>query len=106
MRELADPAFKALLMALKEGALYLAGGELLILNDAGAFIDLADKPLLDSPGQPFLPDEPGQVPFEEANIPLVQRVLDALTLYARPCQAQSGRTAIWQSARPHGDSHA
>ena len=57
LRDLADPALKGVLQALKEGALYLWQGEtLLILNDAGTLIDLADKPLLDSTGQALLPD--------------------------------------------------
>ena len=37
MRELADPSFKALLIALKEGALYTWQGQLLILSDSGVF---------------------------------------------------------------------
>ena len=58
LRDLADPALKGVLQALKEGALYLWQGEtLLILNDAGTLIDLDDKPLLDSTGQPLLPTE-------------------------------------------------
>ena len=51
MRELADPSFKALLIALKEGALYAWQGQLLILSDAGAFQDLAGQPMLDASGQ-------------------------------------------------------
>src|SRR6266849_6054752 len=52
LRDLADPALKGVLQALKEGALYLWKEEtLLILNDAGTLVDLEDKPLLDSAGQ-------------------------------------------------------
>jgi urea transport system permease protein len=80
MRELADPSFKALLIALKEGALYTWQGQLLILSDAGAFQDLAGQPILDASGQVFLPDDAVQVPLEEANIPLLQRVLDVISL--------------------------
>src|SRR5262245_28361343 len=70
MRELADPTFKPFLLALKEGALYAWQDQLLILNDSGAFEDLAGRPLLDASGQPFLPDDATQVPLEERNMPL------------------------------------
>ena len=82
LRDLADPALQGVLQALKEGALYLWQGEtLLILNDAGTLIDLADKPLLDSTGQPLLPTEGlEQVALEPAHMPLVQRALEALEL--------------------------
>src|SRR6266849_3547980 len=53
LRDRADPALKDVLQALKEGALYLWKEEtLLILNDAGTLVDLEDKPLPDSAGQP------------------------------------------------------
>src|SRR5262245_33734944 len=74
MRELADPSFKTLLIALKEGALYTWQGQLLILSDSGAFQDVVGQPILDASGQPFLPDDTVQVPLEEANTPLLQRV--------------------------------
>src|SRR5919108_4625733 len=82
LRDLADPALKDVLQALKEGALYLWKGEtLLILNDAGTLIDLEDKPLLDSAGQPLLPTEGlEQVALEQDNMPLVQRTLEAFEL--------------------------
>jgi urea transport system permease protein len=80
MRELAHPSFKDLLIALKEGALYTWQDKLLILGDSGAFKDLAGQALLDASGQPFLPDDAAPVPVEEANIPLVQRVLDVISL--------------------------
>lgn len=80
MRELADPSFKALLIALKEGALYAWQGQPLILSDSGAFQDLAGQPILDASGQPFLPDDAVQLPLEEANAPLLQRVLDVISL--------------------------
>jgi urea transport system permease protein len=80
MRELADPTFKPFLLALKEGALYAWQDQLLILNDSGAFEDLAGQPLLDASGQPFLPDEATQVPLEERHMPLLQRVLDVISL--------------------------
>jgi hypothetical protein len=75
---------QGVLQALKEGALYLWQGEtLLILNDAGTLIDLAGKPLLDSTGQPLLPTEGlEQVALEPANMPLVQRALEAFDLSA------------------------
>jgi urea transport system permease protein len=80
MRELADASFKALLIALKEGALYTWQGQLLILSDAGVLNDLAGQVLLDASGQPFLPDDATQVPLEEANSPLLQRALDVISL--------------------------
>ena len=82
LRDLADPALKGVFQALKEGALYLWKGEtLLILNDAGTLIDLDDKPLLDSTGQPLLPTEGlEQVALEQENMPLVQRALEAFEL--------------------------
>ncbi len=81
-RALADPALKPVLLALKDGALYRWQVDtLLILNDAGTLVDLDDKPLLDSNGEPFLPTE-GLEPVElaSANMPLVQRALDTLEL--------------------------
>jgi urea transport system permease protein len=80
IRELADPAFKDLLIALKEGALYTWQGKLLILGDSGTFDDLTGQALLDGSGQPLLPDEAVQVPLEEVSIPLVQRALDVISL--------------------------
>ena len=44
LRDLADPALKGVLQALKEEALYLWKGEtLLILNDAGTLVGLDDN---------------------------------------------------------------
>ncbi|HEX9869946.1 MAG TPA: urea ABC transporter permease subunit UrtB [Candidatus Tectomicrobia bacterium] len=80
MRELADPSHKEILIALKEGALYVWQDKLLILGDSGVFKDLAGQALLDAAGQPFLPDDAVPVPLEESNIPLVQRVLDVMSL--------------------------
>jgi urea transport system permease protein len=80
MRELADPTFKPLLLALKEGALYAWQDQLLILNDSGAFEDLAGRPLLDASGQPLLPDDATQVALEERNMPLLHRGLDVISL--------------------------
>lgn len=81
-RDLADPTLKPLLQALKDNALYRWQGEtLLILNDAGALVGLDDKPLLDATGQPYLPTEGlDQVELASANMPLVQRALEALEL--------------------------
>src|SRR4029453_17821787 len=82
LRDLADPALKGVLQALKEGALYLWQGEtLLILTDTGTLIDLADKPLLDSTGQALRPREGREpVALEPAHMPLVLRALEALEL--------------------------
>jgi urea transport system permease protein len=80
MLALAEPSYKDLLTALKEGALYVWQDTLLILGDSGEFKDLAGQALLDATGQPFLPDDAAQVPLEESNMPLVQRFLDAMSL--------------------------
>lgn len=82
IRDLADPAFRDLLQALKEGALYSWPEGLLIFTDDGVFVDLAGVPLLDAAGEPIFPEEGlEQVPLEEDNIPLVQRVLDVIELF-------------------------
>jgi urea transport system permease protein len=82
LRDLPDPALRGVLQALKEGALYLWQEEtLLILTDAGTLIDLDNKPLLDSAGQPLMPTERlEQVELAQAHMPLVQRALEALEL--------------------------
>jgi urea transport system permease protein len=82
IRDLADPAYKDLLVALKEGALYRWQQRLLILDDSGAFKDLAGRPVLDASGQPFIPDDTEQIPLDEANAPLLQRALDVIGLGA------------------------
>jgi urea transport system permease protein len=83
MRELEDPALQGLLQALKEGALYTWQDKLLIFDNNGVFRELDGQPLLGSSGAPLLPEEGlEQVPLEEDNIPLVQRILDGLELFA------------------------
>jgi urea transport system permease protein len=80
---LADPALQGLLQALKEGALYSWQEKLLIFTDAGAFVELDGRPLLDSAGKPLVPEaDLEQVALQEANIPLVQRAMDILQLFA------------------------
>ena len=83
IRDLADPAFRDVLQALKEGALYSWPQGLLIFTDDGVFVDLAGTPLLDDAGEAIFPEEGlEQVPLEEDNIPLVQRALDVIELFA------------------------
>ena len=83
IRDLADPAFRDLLQALKEGALYRWPEGLLIFTDDGVFVDLVGTPLLDDAGEAIFPEEGlEQVPLEEENIPLVQRALDVIELFA------------------------
>jgi len=80
---LADPAAQGLLQALKEGALYRWQEKLLIFTDAGTFVGLDGQPLLDSAGKPLIPEtDLEQIPLAEANIPLVQRALDVIQLFA------------------------
>ena len=81
IRDLADPAFRELLQALKEGALYSWPEGLLIFTDEGVFVDLAGTPLLDDAGEAIFPEEGlEQVGLEEENIPLVQRAVDVIEL--------------------------
>ncbi len=89
IRDLADPAFSGLLQALKEGALYSWPEGLLIFTADGVFVDLAGTPLLDSAGEAIFPEEGlEQVPLEEENIPLVQRALDVIALFAADANAR------------------
>ena len=83
LRTLADPALQGVLQALKEGALYTWRDTLLIFNNDGMFVDLDGQPLVDSAGQPLMPEDGlEQVVLLEANIPLVQRALDVIELFA------------------------
>jgi urea transport system permease protein len=76
------PALQGVLLALKEGALYVWQEQLLIFGSDGSFRQLDGQPLLDKSGVPLIP-EAGleQVPLAEANIPLLQRVLDVIDLF-------------------------
>ena len=83
LREQADPASRSLLKALKEGALYGWKNRLYLFTDAGVFVDLDGQKLLDAAGEPLFPDDGmTAIPLEEANIPLLQRALDSIDLYA------------------------
>ena len=83
LRTLADPALQGVLQALKEGALYTWRDTLLIFNNDGMFVDLDGQPLVDRTGQPLMPEDGlEQVVLLEANIPLVQRALDVIELFA------------------------
>jgi urea transport system permease protein len=94
MRGLADPATRRVLQALKEGALYLWQGNLLIFTAEGVFVDLDGKKLLDDAGAPLFPEHGmEQVPLEEAYIPMVQRALDVIELFA-PDPAKRKSTAL------------
>ncbi len=81
IRDRADPAFKGVLKALQDGALYRWKGRFLILDETGTYTDLHGGPLLDASGQPILPEKGlEQVPLEEVNIPLLQQALDFINL--------------------------
>jgi len=83
IRDLADPAFRGVLQALQDGALYRWRGRFLILDETGTSRDLGGRPLLDASGQPILPEKGlEQVPLEEVNLPLLQQALDLLNLFA------------------------
>ncbi|MBI4641407.1 MAG: urea ABC transporter permease subunit UrtB [Candidatus Tectomicrobia bacterium] len=82
IRNLADPALKGLLQAIKEGALYSWQGKFLILTDDGTYTDLAGEPLLDASDQPIVPEDGvEQVPLDEINISFVQQALDFMNLF-------------------------
>jgi urea transport system permease protein len=77
------PELQGVLLALKEGALYIWQGQLLIFGNDGTLRQLDGQPLLDQKGAPLLPDsglEP--VALAEVNISLVQQILDVLDLVA------------------------
>jgi urea transport system permease protein len=94
LRSAADPSLKGVLQALKEGALYQWKEALYIFTAQGTFVDLDGKPLLDSAGEPLLPEDGMEVvALEEANIPLVQRLLDSIALFA-PEAATRRATAL------------
>jgi urea transport system permease protein len=83
LREVADPASLGLLKALKEGSLYRWKNRLYLFTDEGFFVDLDGKKLLDAAGEALLPDEGMEtIQLEEANIPIVQRTLDSIDLFA------------------------
>jgi urea transport system permease protein len=94
LRSLADPALQGVLQALKEGALYTWKENLLIFTNDGTFVDLDGKPLVDSAGQAIFPEDGlEQVVLREENIPLVQRALDVIELFA-PDPARRKSTAL------------
>lgn len=94
LRELADPASQGLLKALKEGALYGWKNRLYIFTDEGVFVALDGKKLLDDAGEPLFPDDGmEEIPLEEANIPILQRALDGIDLYA-PTPSKRKSTAL------------
>ena len=90
LHSLADPTLQGVLQALKEGALYTWKDNLLIFTNDGVFVDLANKPLVDSAGQAILPEDGlEQVVLREENIPLVQRALTSLNSLPEPARRKS-----------------
>lgn len=104
LRDLADPALKGVLQALKEDALYLWQGEtLLILNDAGTLVDLDNQPLLDSAGAPFIPDEGlEQVALDAKHMPLVQRALEVIELLTADAAKRRAIALRWGNLQDAG----
>ena len=89
LRQNADPQWRAVLLALKEGALYSWNGKLLILDEEGNYAEVGGKPLLDAEGKPLTPEEGlEQVSLEEANIPLLQQVVDLIDLFNGTAEAR------------------
>lgn len=83
LRDAADPSLRGVLQALKEGALYTWHDRLLIFTAEGVFVDLAGTKLLDAHGEPLFPEtDLAQAELAEDNIPLIQRILDAINLFA------------------------
>lgn len=83
LRQHLSPDMRGVLQALKEGALYVWQERVFSFTAEGVFVDLEGQKLLDHSGQPLFPTEGlQQVPLEEANIPLVQRLLDVIELFA------------------------
>jgi urea transport system permease protein len=83
IRDLADPALRDLLRALKDGALYRWEDKLLVLDEEGVLTEVGGGALLDAAGEPFIPEEGlEQVSLEETNIALVQQALDFIDLFA------------------------
>jgi urea transport system permease protein len=94
LRSLADPSLQGVLQALKEGALYTWKEKLLIFTNAGTFVEVDGTPLLDNAGQPLMPEDGlEQVALQEQNIPLLQRALDVIDLFA-PEAAKRKSTAL------------
>ena len=94
LRDVADPTLLGLLQALKEGALFTWQDQLFIFGNDGTFIDLQGKPLLDSAGNPLMPETGMEaVVLEQANLPLLQRALDVIELSA-PDPAKRKSTAL------------
>jgi urea transport system permease protein len=91
---MADPTLRGLLQALKEGALYTWQDQLFIFGNDGVFVDLQGKPLLDSAGNPLMPETGMEaVVLEQAHLPLLQRALDVIELSA-PDPAKRKSTAL------------
>ena len=68
-------------MALKDDALYSWQGRLLMLDDAGVFKEMSGQPLLDAAGEPLISEDAEPVPVDEANMSLVHRALDVISLF-------------------------
>ncbi len=97
-----DPAVERLLRALKDGALYVWKGRLVILGDDGGLTDVAGRPVLDAQGQPAQL-ESGQeaVALDEAHFGLAQRILERFEVLGKdPAKRQSAAFKLGTSGDP------
>jgi len=99
-----DPAVERLLRALKDGALYVWKGRLVILGDDAGLTDVAGRPLLDAQGQPAqLGSGQEAVALDESHFGVVQRILERFEVLGKdPAKRQSAAFKLGTS----GDSSA
>ena len=97
-----DPAVERLLRALKDGALYVWKGRLVILGDDAGLTDVAGRPVLDAQGRPAQL-ESGQeaVALDESHFGVVQRILERFEVLGKdPAKRQSAAFKLGTSGDP------
>ena len=97
-----DPAVERLLRALKDGALYVWKGRLVILGDDAGLTDVAGRPLLDAQGQPAqLGSGQEAVALDESHFGVVQRILERFEVLGKdPAKRQSAAFKLGTSGDP------